>query len=150
MTGLSEQDIIKALASWVHQQKCPYTSRSKQGMVVATNLPNAWIEFKSIGQSAFQVSSIHTVLAAVGLDDLANVRHEVMQFNKLMERVKLPVFVWEDKKLGQFQLHWQETVYSPLETRLIQSLFEQSLYLANALKGRLTWALKSLPTQLMH
>ncbi|HEX4880320.1 MAG TPA: hypothetical protein VFV39_10780 [Limnobacter sp.] len=152
MTGLSEQEILKALASWVHQQKSPYTSKTKahSGLVLPSRLPDAWLEFRTVGENGIEVNSIHTLLTIHDQEDLPKIRLELDQFNKLMERVKLPVFVWEDRKRGHFQLRWQEVMYTPLETALVQRFFEQALYLANALQSRLGWAVKSLPKPLAH
>ena len=81
---------------------------------------------------------------------LDEIRKECAQFNSLMDQVRLPVYIWEDEQKEEFQLRWQETLFTKTDLNYIQRFFEQSLYLANALQSRLGWALPHQTQTLPH
>ncbi len=111
-----------------------------------SNSPNAWVEIKQTNNGMMEITCIHRIIEQSEHVDIEEIREECEQFNSLMERVRMPVFVWEDKNRNEFQLHWQETLCREAELNYIQRSFEQSLCMANALQGRLGWALIS-PSQ---
>ena len=144
MTALHNPDLLKALATWVGKLKCPYQEQNKpknNPVKLMSSSPNAWVEIKQTDRGMMQITCIHRIIEQSEHIDMEEVRDECEQFNSLMERVRMPVFVWEDKKRNEFQLHWQETLFTQAELNYIQRSFEQSLCLANSLQSRLGWAL---------
>ena len=153
MTSLRNQDLITALASWVGQMKCPYHKDNKvnhTAVKLMSNSPNAWMEIKEINQGLMEVTCIHRVIEQDENSNLEEIRKECVQFNSLMERVRLPAYMWEDSEKAEFQLRWQETLLTHADLKHVQRFFEQSLYLANALQSRLGWALNSQTQPLTH
>lgn len=144
MTALNNQDLLNALANWVGQQKCPYREdkQVKQTSVkLVSNSPNAWLEIKETNKGLIEVTCIHRIMEKCEHSNLEEIRKECTQFNALMERVRLPVYMWEDSDKSEFQLRWQETLLTHADLKYAERFFEQSLYLANALQSRLGWAL---------
>ena len=150
MPSLNEQELINTLAAWVGKLKDPY-SKSKSNPIPAITLqsssPNGWLEIKQINNDRLEVTCIHRVIEHSTDTELADIRRECAQFNTLMERVRLPVYMWEDREKSEFQLRWQETMLTRADLKYVQRFFEQSLYLANALQGRLGWALNTNQAQ---
>lgn len=153
MTALNNQDLLNALANWVGQQKCPYREDKQvkyTAVKLISNSPNAWLEIKETGQGLMEVTCIHRVMEQDEHSDLEEIRKECTQFNALMERVRLPVYMWEDSNKSEFQLRWQETLLTHADLKYVQRFFEQSLYLANALQSRLGWALNNQAQPTTH
>lgn len=153
MTTLDNQDLLNALANWVGQQKCPYREdkQVKQLTVkLISNSPNAWLEIKETEKGLMEVTCIHRVIEQDEHCDIERIRKECTQFNALMERVRLPAYLWEDNDKSEFQLRWQETLLTRADLKYVQRFFEQSLYLANALQSRLGWALPNQSQPLTH
>jgi hypothetical protein len=153
MTALTDPELIKALAAWVGQLKSPYhedKKLNKYPVKLMSSSPNAWLEIKQIGRDMMEITCIHRVIEQDECCDLEEIRHECKQFNSLMERVRLPAYMWEDRSKAEFQLRWQETLVTQADLKYVQRFFEQSLYLANALQSRLGWALNSQPQPLSH
>ncbi|MBU0782663.1 MAG: hypothetical protein KJ798_10385 [Gammaproteobacteria bacterium] len=153
MAALHNPDLIKALAAWVGELKSPYHEEYKLNkcpVKLMSSSPNAWVEIKQTDRGMMEVTCIHRVIAQDENNDLDEIRKECAQFNSLMERVRLPVYVWEDEQKEEFQLRWQETLFTQTDLNYIQRFFEQSLYLANALQSRLGWALPHQTQTLPH
>ncbi|MCE2744938.1 MAG: hypothetical protein LW710_03410 [Burkholderiales bacterium] len=153
MTALTDPELIKALAAWVGQLKSPYHEDKKLNQYpvkLMSSSPNAWLEIKQIGKGMMEITCIHRVIEQDEYCDLEEVRQECKQFNSLMDRVRLPAYMWEDRSKAEFQLRWQETLVTQADLKYVQRFFEQSLYLANALQSRLGWALNSQPQPLTH
>ena len=155
MTALNDPDLIKALAAWVGQLKSPYHEDkqvNKYPVKLMSSSPNAWLEIKQIDQGMMEITCIHRVMEQDEHSDLEGIRKECSQFNALMERVRLPAYMWEDSHKAEFQLRWQETLVTQADLKYVQRFFEQSLYLANALQSRLGWALnnQAQPLSLIH
>ncbi len=119
-------------------------------MKLLSNSPNAWIEFNSTESNLLEVHCIHRLTEPPGTLNKHETQRESRQFNTLMERVRLPVFMWEDKTQGEWQLRWQERIETPASAKQIKQLFEQSLNLANALENRLGWSLRNQPARVTH
>lgn len=153
MPSLNENELITALAAWVGKLKDPYT-KTKYSQIPPIQLqsssPNAWLEIKQINKDRLEVTCIHRVIEQSDENNLAEIRRECAQFNSLMERVRLPVYMWEDRKKSEFQLRWQETMLTRADLKYVQRFFEQSLYLANALQSRLGWALSDQAQPVSH
>lgn len=153
MPSLNEQELITALAAWVGKLKDPY-SKAKSGPIPLVTLqscsPNAWLEIKQVDSNSLEVTCIHRVIEQDDDNNLDEIRRECAQFNSLMERVRLPVYIWEDQKKSEFQLRWQETMLTQADMKYVQRFFEQSLYLANALQSRLGWALSDQAQPVCH
>jgi hypothetical protein len=153
MPSLNEKELLIALAAWVGKLKDPY-SKVKAGPITPVTLqsssPNAWLEIKQINRNRLEVTCIHRVIEQDDENDLEEIRRECEQFNSLMERVRLPVYMWEDRKKSEFQLRWQETMLTQADLKYVQRFFEQSLFLANALQSRLGWALKGQTQPTAH
>lgn len=153
MTALHDPELIKALATWVGKLKNPYHEEKQLNsypVKLMTSSPNAWLEIKEVEQGKMEITCIHRVMNQDENSDLEEIRKECTQFNSLMERVRLPVYMWEDKKKSEFQLRWQETLLTQADLKYVQRFFEQSLYLANALQSRLGWALVNQTQTLPH
>lgn len=153
MTKLNNQDLLNALANWVGQQKCPYRGNEQLGRTevkLISNSPNAWLEIRETTLGLMEVTCIHRLLDHKELNNLDEIRRECSQFNVLMERVRLPVYMWEDKNKLEFQLRWQETLLNHADLKYVQRFFEQSLYLANSLQSRLGWALDNQAQPTTH
>lgn len=153
MPSLNEHELITALAVWIGKLKDPY-SKTRSGQILPITLqsssPNAWIEIKQINKERLEVTCIHRVIEQNDDNDLEEIRRECLHFNHLMERVRLPVYLWEDLKKSEFQLRWQETMLTQADLKYVQRFFEQSLYLANALQSRLGWALSDQAQPVSH
>lgn len=153
MPSLNENELITALAAWVGKLKDPYT-KINCGQIPPIQLqsssPNAWLEIRRADKNRLDVTCIHRVVEQSDENNLAEIRRECIQFNSLMERVRLPVYVWEDRKKSEFQLRWQETMLTQADLKYVQRFFEQSLYLANALQSRLGWTLSNQAQPLTH
>lgn len=148
MAALNDQELLNALAAWVGHLKCPYQKADKVGqppVKLMSSSPNAWVEIKQVNQGKMEITCIHRVVEEDESCDLDEIRKECSQFNSLMERVRLPVYMWEDKSKSEFQLRWQETLLTQADLKYVQRFFEQSLYLANALQSRLGRALNDQP-----
>lgn len=153
MTALNDQDLHQALCKWMGIIKNPYIPQQKmnvQSMKLPSNSPNAWIEFSSAGTGTLEIHCIHRLLEPLDAINKHEATKESQQFNSLMERVRLPVLMWEDKTTGTWQLRWQERIETETSAQQIKQLFEQSLYLANALQSRLGWSLGNQPTGTTH
>lgn len=153
MVALHNPDLIKALAAWVDELKSPYRKDYKLNncpVKLMSSSPNAWVEIKQTDRGMMEVTCIHRVIEQDESSDLDEIRKECAQFNSLMECVRLPVYVWEDEEKEEFQLRWQETLFTQTDLNYIQRFFEQSLYLANALQSRLGWALLNQTQTLPH
>jgi hypothetical protein len=153
MPSLNENELITALAAWVGKLRDPYT-KNRCGQIPPIQLqsssPNAWLEIRQLNQDRLEVTCIHRVIEQIDDNNLAEIRRECVQFNSLMERVRLPVYMWEDKNKSEFQLRWQETMLTQSDLKYVQRFFEQSLYLANALQSRLGWALSDQAQPVSH
>jgi hypothetical protein len=153
MPSLNEQELITALAAWVGKLKDPY-SKARSAPIPPVTLqsssPNAWLEIKQINKNRLEVTCIHRVIEQDDDNNLEEIRRECAQFNSLMERVRLPVYIWEDRDKSEFQLRWQETMLTQADLKYVQRFFEQSLYLANALQSRLGWALSDQAQPVSH
>ena len=153
MTSLNNQDLLNALATWIGQLKCPYykdETLKNLSVKLMSNSPNAWLEIKEVNEGMMEITCIHRVIKQDENSDLDGIRKECKQFNSLMERVRLPAYMWEDKQKSEFQLRWQETLLTQADLQYVQRFFEQSLYLANALQSRLGWALNGQSQPLTH
>jgi hypothetical protein len=153
MVALNDKVLLNALAIWVGQLKCPYrqeTKASNEPVRLISNSPNAWLEIRQMERGMMEITCIHRVIEQDEYFDLDEIRRECEQFNSLMERVRLPVFIWEDKINSEFQLRWQQTLLEKTDLEYVQRFFEQSLYLANALQSRLGWALNNRSHPLSH
>jgi hypothetical protein len=153
MTSLNNQELLNALASWIGQLKCPYykdEAVKKNPIKLMSSSPNAWLEIKEMDQGLMEITCIHRVIENDEHSNVHEIRKECLQFNSLMERVRLPVYMWEDKSKSEFQLRWQETLLTQADLKYVQRFFEQSLYLANALQSRLGWALSNQAQPLTH
>ena len=153
MPSLNEQELITALATWVGKLRDPYTKNRCAPIPpiqLQSSSPNAWLEIRQLNQDRLEVTCIHRVIEQIDDNNLAEIRRECVQFNSLMERVRLPVYMWEDRNKSEFQLRWQETMLTRADLKYVQRFFEQSLYLANALQGRLGWALSSQSQPISH
>ena len=113
MPSLNEQELITALAAWVGKLKDPY-SKARSAPIPPVTLqsssPNAWLEIKQVNKDRLEVTCIHRVIEQDDDNNLEEIRRECAQFNSLMERVRLPVYIWEDRDKSEFQLRWQETM----------------------------------------
>lgn len=153
MTSLNNQDLLTALATWIGQLKCPYYKEAaleNPPVKLMSSSPNAWLEIKEMSKGMMEITCIHRVIEQDENSDLEEIRKECTQFNALMERVRLPAYMWEDKNKSEFQLRWQETLLTQADLKYVQRFFEQSLYLANALQSRLGWALTNQAQHLTH
>jgi len=153
MTVLQEPELMKALAKWVGQLKCPYREdkpMKQESIKLMSSSPNAWLEIRQSAQGTMEVTCIHRIIEKHELSNLREIRKECEQFNSLMERVRLPAYMWEDRSKAEFQLRWQETLMTQADLKYVSRFFEQSLYLANALQGRLGWALSNQPQPVCH
>lgn len=153
MTSLNDQELLNTLATWIGQLKSPYykdEAVKKTPIKLMSNAPNAWLEIKEMDQGFMEITCIHRIIENDDYSDVNEIRKECLQFNSLMERVRLPVYVWEDKSKAEFQLRWQETLRTQADLKYVQRFFEQSLYLANALQSRLGWALSNQTQPLAH
>lgn len=153
MNGLDEQVLLKALARWVGKTQCPYTNPSdlnEHAMTLHSNCTHSWLEFKMAGKNAVELTCVHTLFQNTKPTELGEVRHEIQQFNQLMETVMLPVIVWENPANNQFQLLWQEHIQQQTELPLVQRMFEQSMFMANALESRMGWAVNSVVRPMHH
>lgn len=153
MAALHNPDLIKALAAWVGELKSPYHEDYKvnnRPVKLMSSSPNAWVEIKQTDQGMMEVTCIHRVIEQDENSDLDEIRKECTQFNSLMDQVRLPVYIWEDEQKEEFQLRWQETLFTKTDLNYIQRFFEQSLYLANAFQSRLGWALPHQTQTLPH
>jgi hypothetical protein len=153
MAALHNPELIKALAAWVGELKNPYHEDYKlnnRPVKLMSSSPNAWVEIKQTNQGMMEVTCIHRVIEQDENSDLDEIRKECTQFNSLMDQVRLPVYIWEDEQKEEFQLRWQETLFTKTDLNYIQRFFEQSLYLANAFQSRLGWALPHQTQALSH
>lgn len=153
MSSLNDEELLNALATWIGQLKCPYYKDGvvkKMPVTLMSSSPNAWLEIKEMDQGLMEITCIHRVIERDEHSDVEEIRKECSQFNSLMERVRLPVYMWEDTNKAEFQLRWQETLLTRADLKYVQRFFEQSLYLANALQSRLGWALSNQTQPLAH
>lgn len=153
MTTINDQDLHHALCKWMGLIKNPYLAQHKakgHSMKLLSNSPNAWIEFNSAMTGTLEIHCIHRLIEPLHAVNKHEAAKESQQFNSLMERVRLPVFMWEDKTRGEWQLRWQERIETIASAKQVKQLFDQSLYLANALQSRLGWSLGSRPTETTH
>lgn len=153
MTALHDPELIKALTAWVVKLKDPYQDEKKLDtypVKLMSSSPNAWLEIKQINQTMMEITCIHRMIEQDEINDIEEVRMECVQFNSLMEKIRLPAYMWEDHQKAEFQLRWQETLVREADLNYVQRFFEQSLYLANALQNRLCWALGNQAQLLQH
>lgn len=145
--------LLKALARWVGKTQCPYADPLElkaHAMTLHSNCAYSWLEFKMTGNNAVELTCVHTLFQNTMPEDIDEVRHEVRQFNQLMETVMLPVIVWENPANNQFQLLWQEHIHQKTDLPFVQRLFEQSMFMANALEGRMGWAVNNMTRPMQH
>jgi hypothetical protein len=153
MQNWTEDQVRQILAGWLNVVKSPYYNATTQSTIANANQPHIY-EIKGIADVAgiqsrvllqqnspdlLEVDIIHCMNGMDGLHTSREVKHEFAQFNKLMEAVKLPTYVWLNESNQQFELHWQERLGSRAELMLIKQLFTQSFQLAYCLCTKLDW-----------
>ncbi|MDH4394854.1 MAG: hypothetical protein QE278_04165 [Limnobacter sp.] len=153
MQNWTEDQVRQILAGWLNVVKSPYYNPTANSTIANAGQPNIY-EIKGITDVAgiqsrvvlqqnapdlLEVDIIHCMSVMDGLHSNREVKREFAQFNKLMEAVKLPTYVWLNESNQQFELHWQERLGSRAELMLIKQLFNQSFQLAYCLSTKLDW-----------
>lgn len=165
MQNWTEDQVRQILAGWLNVVKSPYYQNSTNtgtnagtntstGTSIASPNQSQIYEIKGIADVAgiqsrvvlqqntpelLEVDIVHCMSGMSGLHGHQDVKQEFAQFNKLMEAVKLPTYVWLNESTQQFELHWQERLGSRAELMLIKQLFTQSFQLAYCLSTKLAW-----------
>lgn len=141
MNGLADHEILKMLAQWVSTHKNPYTSTAKplERVTITALSADSWVDVVAQGQGrSATLACVHRLIKDVPEAHLSALRHEVKRFNELMERVNLPVMVWEHRDAGEFQLLWQEPMRHATDVAQIRTAYEQSMNICHALLSRLS------------
>lgn len=153
MQDWTEDQVRQILAGWLNVVKSPSYTTCANPSIPNTDQTQSY-EIKGIEDVAgiqsrvvlqqnasdlLEVDIIHRMSGMSGLDASREVKQEFAQFNKLMEAVKLPTYVWLNESSQQFELHWQERLGSRAELMLIKQLFNQSFQLAYCLSTKLAW-----------
>lgn len=153
MQNWTEDQVRQILAGWLNVVKSPYYNTSTNPSITHANQSQIY-EIKGIADVAgiqsrvllqqnspdlLEVDIIHSMTGMHSLHKSREVKQEFAQFNKLMEAVKLPTYVWLNETNQQFELHWQERLGSRAELMLIKQLFTQSFQLAYCLSTKLDW-----------
>jgi hypothetical protein len=155
MQNWTEDQVRQILAGWLNAVKSPYYNSAPHSITnsALSSQPRIY-EIKGIADVAgiqsrvvlqqnspdlLEVDIIHCMSGMNGLHSNREVKREFAQFNKLMEAVKLPTYVWLNESNQQFELHWQERLGCRAELMLIKQLFTQSFQLAYCLCTKLDW-----------
>lgn len=153
MQNWTEDQVRQILAGWLNVVRSPsYTTSANEAAPNSDHIQSyeikgieevAGIQSKVVLQQSapdfLEVDIIHRMGGMRGLDASREVKQEFAQFNKLMESVKLPTYVWLNESSQQFELHWQERLGTRAELMLIKQLFNQSFQLAYCLSTKLAW-----------
>lgn len=154
MHHLLEKDLLNTLAQWVNRLRNPYeTSNPSQETSITLrpgSFPDSTLHISTGPSQTLSLTIVHPLACLEEEDQLRAFRKESKQFNLIMEQVRLPVYVWENKSDNRFELRWEEKLANRTELEVLSTLFKQSLYLSNVLSSRLGWGLaqKSIPKTL--
>ncbi|MCQ8896363.1 hypothetical protein NQT62_07940 [Limnobacter humi] len=147
--GLNSHALIKTLAGWVNQQRNPYEPDANTDIAagggkrlygdkvaVPSTHHGAWAEFQWTRSDTLELTCIHQLLTLSDLPDRFHLREEIRQFNRLMEKTRLPVVLWANTSNDQLELRWQEQLTEPFQLSCIERVFSHSVMMANALSTR--------------
>lgn len=143
MMQINERELNSTVLQLINKIKNPYYLENPVSdttvLKVATGMPDSALEFDvENNRKQLLVNCVHVLVETVDAQESNQVRQEALQFNQLMEKVMLPVVMWENQKTNQFQLRWQErfSVEEKHSEQLWQT-FSQSLNLALAVRSKL-------------
>jgi hypothetical protein len=140
MMQINERELNTTVLQLISQIKNPYLQNpviEPTVLKITTGLPDSQLEFEQSSKKHLLVNCVHTLIETFDAQETAEVREEANQFNQLMEKVMLPVVMWENKKTNQFQLRWQERFALDKNPSQLWQTFSQSLSLALAVRSKL-------------
>lgn len=156
MITISEKELLTTLAKWIDLQKSPFLTEaqrsSKDNLVRLSpnGHPGSRVEVNLEKNGLMRFSCVHALFNHEDLKSVVEVRRESQQFNVLMERVKLPTYVWENKKEKRFELRWEESLNGPTEMQVLKTIFQQSLFLSSTLNAQLAWKSMRSESRALH
>ncbi len=157
MHYLSDQELVSVLANFILRSKSPYTRLADYDHTTLVSWSagklglNSKVDIVSINSKCLTVDCIHDLLHLPNLTTHLGARQEVKQFNSMMEKVSLPVFLWINPSNDVLELHWQENIKNSLDMKLAEKMFSQSKIMRDSMQKRLhNKFIKELPPQLLH
>ena len=147
MQYLSNREVVSALARLMIKAKSPYTKLTQHDRVKVLGWGNgneglhSKIEIVRLTRQGMELDCIQDVLHIPSKFSSKKVQSEILQFNELMSRIQMPVFMWHNTEREALELHWQERLDDLSDMVLVHRMFEQGTLLRNSMekKLRLNW-----------
>lgn len=157
MQYLSDQELVSVLSNFILRSKSPYTRLAdyEQTTLISWNIDthglNSRVDIVEIASKCLTVDCVHDLFHLPNLAAHLEIQQEISQFNAMMEKISLPVFLWMNQDSEILELHWQESIRSGHDMKLAEKMFQQSKVMRDSMEKRLhAKFIKDLPPKLIH